>query len=50
MVTVTTLYLLVNVAYYTMMTEDELLISDAVAVASINGISMFKMSRGAAFF
>ncbi|MCJ8743137.1 hypothetical protein PDJAM_G00090390 [Pangasius djambal] len=32
MVTVTTLYVLVNVAYYTMMTENELLISDAVAV------------------
>ncbi|KAK3545062.1 hypothetical protein QTP86_033252 [Hemibagrus guttatus] len=32
MVIVTTLYVLVNVAYYTMMTEDELLISDAVAV------------------
>ncbi|XP_058272624.1 cystine/glutamate transporter isoform X1 [Hemibagrus wyckioides] len=32
MVIVTILYLLVNVAYYTMMTVDELLISDAVAV------------------
>ncbi|XP_053506078.1 cystine/glutamate transporter-like isoform X1 [Ictalurus furcatus] len=32
MITVTTLYVLVNVAYYTMMTENELLISDAVAV------------------
>lgn len=32
MVTVTVCYVLVNVAYYTMMTADELLISDAVAV------------------
>ncbi|KAI5611015.1 cystine/glutamate transporter, partial [Silurus asotus] len=32
MVTVTTLYVLVNVAYYTVITEDELLRSDAVAV------------------
>jgi len=34
MVTVTVCYVLVNVAYYTMMTADELLISDAVAVVS----------------
>lgn len=39
MVTVTILYMLVNGAYYTMMTEDELLISDAVAVVSMKGIS-----------
>lgn len=45
-VTVTILYMLVNVAYYTMMTEDELLRSNAVAVVSINGTSVFKMSRG----
>ncbi|CAM4563385.1 hypothetical protein PO909_028772 [Leuciscus waleckii] len=32
MVTVTVCYVLVNVAYYTMMTADELLLSDAVAV------------------
>ncbi|KAK9975752.1 hypothetical protein ABG768_020987 [Culter alburnus] len=32
MVTVTVCYVLVNVAYYTMMTADELLMSDAVAV------------------
>ncbi|XP_067283509.1 cystine/glutamate transporter [Pseudorasbora parva] len=32
MVTVTVCYVLVNVAYYTVMTADELLISDAVAV------------------
>ncbi|XP_048011321.1 cystine/glutamate transporter [Megalobrama amblycephala] len=32
MVTVTVFYVLVNVAYYTMMTADELLMSDAVAV------------------
>lgn len=34
MVTVTVFYVLVNVAYYTMMTPAELLISDAVAVVS----------------
>lgn len=34
MVTVTVFYVLVNVAYYTMMTADELLMSDAVAVVS----------------
>lgn len=34
MVTVTVCYVLVNVAYYTMMTADELLVSEAVAVVS----------------
>lgn len=34
MVTVTVCYVLVNVAYYTVMTADELLMSDAVAVVS----------------
>lgn len=34
MVTVTVFYVLVNVAYYTMMTPAELLLSDAVAVVS----------------
>lgn len=34
MVAVTFLYVLVNVAYYTMMTPAELLLSDAVAVVS----------------
>lgn len=34
MVTVTIFYVLVNVAYYTMMTPAELLLSDAVAVVS----------------
>lgn len=34
MVTVTVCYVLVNVAYYTMMTAEELLVSDAVAVVS----------------
>lgn len=34
MVTVTIFYVLVNVAYYTMMTPVELLLSDAVAVVS----------------
>ena len=34
MVTVTVCYVLVNVAYYTMMTADELLLSEAVAVVS----------------
>lgn len=46
MITVTTLYVLVNVAYYTVMTGDELLVSDAVAVVSIIGISILAMSRG----
>lgn len=32
MVTVTICYVLVNVAYYTMMSADELLVSEAVAV------------------
>ncbi|KAM4615668.1 cystine/glutamate transporter [Polymixia lowei] len=36
MVTVTVFYVLVNVAYYTMMTPDELLLSDAVAVTFAN--------------
>uniref|UniRef100_A0A3Q3GLW1 Si:ch73-352p4.8 n=1 Tax=Labrus bergylta TaxID=56723 RepID=A0A3Q3GLW1_9LABR len=36
MVTVTVFYVLVNVAYYTMMTPAELLISDAVAVTFAN--------------
>ncbi|KAM6985712.1 cystine/glutamate transporter [Aplochiton taeniatus] len=36
MVTVTVCYVLVNVAYYTMMSADELLISDAVAVTFAN--------------
>lgn len=35
MVTVTIFYVLTNVAYYTMMTPDELLLSDAVAVVSM---------------
>jgi len=34
MVAVTVFYVLVNVAYYTMMTPAELLLSDAVAVVS----------------
>lgn len=34
MVTVIVFYVLVNVAYYTMMTPTELLLSDAVAVVS----------------
>lgn len=34
MVTVTIFYVLVNVAYYTMMTPAELLLSEAVAVVS----------------
>lgn len=34
MVTVTVCYVLVNVAYYTMMTAEELLVSHAVAVVS----------------
>lgn len=50
MITVTTLYVLVNVAYYTMMTENELLISDAVAVVGIIQICVFTMSRGAVIF
>lgn len=33
-VTVTVFYVLVNVAYYTMMTPAEVLLSDAVAVVS----------------
>lgn len=36
MVTVTVFYVLVNVAYYTMMTANELLVSDAVAVTFAN--------------
>ncbi|XP_055761425.1 cystine/glutamate transporter-like isoform X2 [Salvelinus fontinalis] len=36
MVTVTVCYVLVNVAYYTMMTAEELLVSDAVAVTFAN--------------
>ncbi|XP_078021235.1 cystine/glutamate transporter-like isoform X3 [Epinephelus lanceolatus] len=36
MVTVTVFYVLVNVAYYTMMTPTELLVSDAVAVTFAN--------------
>lgn len=36
MVTVTIFYVLVNVAYYTMMTPGELLLSDAVAVVGVN--------------
>ncbi|XP_041833532.1 cystine/glutamate transporter [Melanotaenia boesemani] len=36
MVTVTVFYVLVNVAYYTMMTPSELLLSDAVAVTFAN--------------
>ncbi|KAL7374513.1 hypothetical protein ABVT39_002077 [Epinephelus coioides] len=36
MVTVTVFYVLVNVAYYTMMTSAELLVSDAVAVTFAN--------------
>lgn len=35
MVTVTVFYVLVNVAYYTMMTPSELLMSEAVAVVSL---------------
>lgn len=35
MVTVTIFYVLVNVAYYTMMTPAELLRSEAVAVVSL---------------
>lgn len=35
MVTVTIFYVLTNVAYYTMMSPEELLLSDAVAVVSI---------------
>lgn len=38
MVTVTVFYVLVNVAYYTMMTANELLMSDAVAVVSSYGL------------
>lgn len=34
MVTVTIFYVLVNVAYYTMMTPAELLLSEAVAMVS----------------
>lgn len=34
MVAVTVFYVLVNVAYYTMMSADELLMSEAVAVVS----------------
>ncbi|XP_041935219.1 cystine/glutamate transporter [Alosa sapidissima] len=36
MVTVTVLYVLVNIAYYTMMSADELLMSEAVAVTFAN--------------
>lgn len=36
MLTVTVLYVLVNVSYYTVMTPDELLASEAVAVVSKN--------------
>nr|XP_046184643.1 cystine/glutamate transporter-like isoform X3 [Oncorhynchus gorbuscha] len=36
MVTLTVCYILVNVAYYTMMTAEELLVSDAVAVTFAN--------------
>lgn len=43
MVTVTVCYVLVNVAYYTMMTADELLLSDAVAVVS-SGPKTLEMS------
>lgn len=43
MVTVTVCYVLVNVAYYTMMTADELLLSDAVAVVS-SGPQTLEMS------
>lgn len=35
MVTVTIFYVLTNVAYYTMMSPEELLLSDAVAVVSV---------------
>lgn len=42
MVTVTVFYVLVNVAYYTMMTPAELLLSDAVAVVSA-GIKRAKL-------
>lgn len=44
MVTVTVCYVLVNVAYYTMMTADELLMSDAVAVVSSGGPQTLEMS------
>ncbi|ROI15317.1 Cystine/glutamate transporter [Anabarilius grahami] len=43
MVTVTVCYVLVNVAYYTMMTADELLMSDAVAVVSSGGPQTLEM-------
>ena len=40
MVTVTVCYVLVNVAYYTVMSADDLLMSDAVALVSGKSIEL----------